>query len=504
MRPRVLLAPKGLNVEEILLQDRTGVSKFDVYSFCDLLTKQMVFNNETMKKAGGYFKLNSQVLKEQIRNYSSCVRLLMNNGVVKCDSRYTVGLSSLGYQFFPDIIEHGFEQVEIQLTYKESKKLTNRKRRKEAVKRQKVTNEKRVFLMKPYLSGLLTIEYETATNELEEIYGSQISAIEKKLAVKTGEFRKKRLQLNKDALSYTFNNQKLLVDIINSGEVGDYYKSDESGFRFHTPITRLKSQLRKHLRYDGQRLIELDIKSSQPYLLQLLLQQKFWDGERDKRLHINSIDKQIANHMKAHIHKYYSFMIQETHETLAGVDSSIVEFCRLLEQGNLYAEFGKRIKQSFPTKAKKYNEKYVKKSLLTTLYTYPQKYQRTKYPLRVILERDFPMLTAFLDDIKTLKERQYRWINSYGKRITDDKQNSCESMTIDTGYRRLAILLQRVESKVVLDIVCKNLLKMIPDIPLFTIHDCIMTTEEYKVVVKTKLFDTLFDVIGFNPLVEEK
>lgn len=44
-----------------------------------------------------------------------------------------------------------------------------------------------------------------------------------------------------------------------------YYTVDKSVGRFHSNLTNLKKELRNHITYDNQPLVNIDIKNSQPY-----------------------------------------------------------------------------------------------------------------------------------------------------------------------------------------------------------------------------------------------
>ena len=62
-----------------------------------------------------------------------------------------------------------------------------------------------------------------------------------------------------------------------------------------------------------------------------------------------------------------------------------------------------------------------------------------------------------------------------------------------------SILLQRVESFLVLDSVGSRIFRTNPNIPLFTIHDSIMTTQEFLEPVKRIFEDTITEITQKNP-----
>ena len=56
------------------------------------------------------------------------------------------------------------------------------------------------------------------------------------------------------------------LQLVNDGGMV-YNAEDESGGRFHSNLTNMRSDLRQHLRVDGKRLVQIDLKNSQPMSL---------------------------------------------------------------------------------------------------------------------------------------------------------------------------------------------------------------------------------------------
>jgi hypothetical protein len=70
--------------------------------------------------------------------------------------------------------------------------------------------------------------------------------------------------------------------------------------------------------------------------------------------------------------------------------------------------------------------------------------------------------------------------------------------------RRLALLLQRVESHLILDKVVPKILEHNNDIPVFTIHDCVLTTPEHQEVVSRIMKETICSVTNKQLQVKSK
>ena len=66
-------------------------------------------------------------------------------------------------------------------------------------------------------------------------------------------------------------------------------------------------------------------------------------------------------------------------------------------------------------------------------------------------------------------------------------------------YKFLSILLQRIESYIFIDVICKRIAKEYPEAPIITIHDSIATTLEYEHVVKEIIAEELEKATGHIP-----
>ena len=66
-------------------------------------------------------------------------------------------------------------------------------------------------------------------------------------------------------------------------------------------------------------------------------------------------------------------------------------------------------------------------------------------------------------------------------------------------HTRLAIKLQRLESDMILRTICKRIISEKPDIPIFTIHDSIMTTDENVNYVKQVMIEEFANRFGIVP-----
>ena len=68
----------------------------------------------------------------------------------------------------------------------------------------------------------------------------------------------------------------------------------------------------------------------------------------------------------------------------------------------------------------------------------------------------------------------------------------------------MACTLQYIESQLIIQGVCKTVAENNPEIPLFTIHDSIATTEEYVDYVEQVMKDIIKEAIVAEPMIKRE
>jgi hypothetical protein len=193
------------------------------------------------------------------------------------------------------------------------------------------------------------------------------------------------------------------------------FEIDEFGRRIHTPLTRLKSELRRYLTVNGQHPIELDIKNCQPTCLAIEL---------------------LAQGIKCP--RYLEVCQQGLYEFVANELG--------IERGEAK---GLVIEQFFFGK-------------------------RRCRPVEAVFESHFPEVVAFIRKTKA------------------------------KDYKKLARLLQRRESKIVIYTVCEQIRQTRPDSWINTIHDSILCVPRDRDFVKVTL-ENEFKRCGIEfPSIKEK
>lgn len=266
----------------------------------------------------------------------------------------------------------------------------------------------------------------------------------------------------------------------------------DNGKRFHSVLTNMRSVLRNFLTFKGERLVSIDIKNSQPYLISLLLQPSFWDSQKiikntarkdvvfrkkslkkeksldisNSKFSINYLSNSRLNIDYLPIHKQVSyFMLLEIKKTLLnmGFDSYIES----VKKGVFYDD----LQQRFATElgVQLLDRKEVKQSVFQVLFTPNQFYGQKQARHKRLFAQLYPEVYAVLKAIK--------------------KENA----------KLLPLLLQEIESYIMLHVVAKYMQKHHPHIPVFTIHDSIVTTASNQLVVEQIMREALTAYVGHAP-----
>jgi len=99
---------------------------------------------------------------------------------------------------------------------------------------------------------------------------------------------------------------------------------------------------------------------------------------------------------------------------------------------------------------------------------------------------------------------QLKYVNVLSQVFADlfREMSDILSFIKSSNHSDLGAILQRIESYLVLDVICKKITQINSEIPVFTIHDCIITTVGNEGLVKEVIEQVLKDKIGAEPSVK--
>ena len=255
---------KDKNGKELRKDSKQKLKEGMVY-FLTLLTLEVV-KKKNIKD--GYKKLNNKTLENVIGQKRPTIirRILEQNGIIEVIPHINRSDSS-GYRLTQKYCTGNY--VEIEYSNRIKNKLLEFQKKDIVEPEPEEILPTKIFVDYPYLKeqfkkDKLTIKTLDSYNELRNVLNQLL----------TKSFRKKIFkQETLITLLNLIGGYKRDIECIKNG---DYDPNlSQSNLRFTSKLTSLKRELRKFLRFEGKKLVEVDIKSSQPFILSTILNEKF-------------------------------------------------------------------------------------------------------------------------------------------------------------------------------------------------------------------------------------
>ena len=407
MKKRTIEIPHTLDIDKLLLEqppanklikDRLLYLIHLVY-YTPVLNPDNAINTKT--------KLNSQILKRLIgKNYKDYVDYLI---FVKIINR--------GKHFVPGVTSYHYEMGNINLNAVHHKTV-------------KIEDETLLDRLETTEKEYYTISTNVKKNykHLKKWFNDKLTANIPEDIVPRHKYQLENINLNRYRMSI-----------------------DEFGKRLHTNLTNMPKDLRKHLKYNGNHLVEIDIKNSQFYLVIKLLVDYI---KSDNPVIYDNLIRLERDTDKIEFLKKY----KKYHD--------IALYTKDATSSDFYENIGNRFFEEYNTSLTRDD---VKKYLFEAIFsksTYKSK-------LKSLFIDMYPSVHHILDQKKKINK------------LKEDK------------HKALSKTLQQMESSLVLRTICKN--NQLNNIPIFTIHDAILTTENNIDVVYNISKETLFNHILFQP-----
>lgn len=279
--------------------------------------------------------------------------------------------------------------------------------------------------------------------------------------------------------------RRFLIETIANGNF--YYQRQGKDNRLHSVITNFPKDLRTFLMFNDSHLVSLDIKSSQPFMLAGLLNLVYFseDVERINEILIESIENEKVKEV---IKKLVIIMIQEN---MSGVDNKEVkQYINLLKK-DIYTYVATNI------------SKELKDEIQTPLGITDSFYnKRLGYKVREHFDsmRDYSkrLMLEYLNCSPRNKEKRYLEV----RRILPEKISRIVDRFKADDKNIFPIFLQNLESYLILDTITKKISIENPSIPLYTIHDSIVTTSQPASYMKKQMIEVLHSFFGISPKIE--
>lgn len=423
----------------------------------------------------GYVMLKFDYLREIIPDkiLKNLRNALEKSKVIDCQKQYITGVKSYGYKFGQSVIGSPIIRTEIV-----EAKTSNR-----ILKQSKSDSQKTKLDVHKHLRGWLR---------------------------KTKIDRQQALETIKNHSRYDL--VSLPIEAIANRD--EHFVICRFG-RVHSSLTNLISGARSCLSIQEKHLVSIDIVNSQPYFLALLISKYRSSGNKayaNVTFASKSLDKSNPYH---EISSALDFVIQPFETQLPDLNSvkakKGIKEEKLVCVGPLSITTSKASEESKNTQEKQGNNE---KNILAV----NGQVNKTVSPdeLHFIELCCTGKLYEFLQDELDIKSRKMAkeefFLYVYGR----NRQSSCVKTLFQEEFPNvaafikehkkkdhafLAQLMQAVESNFVINIVCRRLMDFHKDVPVLTIHDSILTTENNVELVKSVLQEE-FSGLGMTPMLK--
>lgn len=454
--------PENLDIEHLINENKdifygNKLKKAQLLYILDSLAQSRATNRKQMEDNKTPFApLWGKLLQSVVRKYNHYINFLLSVEIIITDKHFIPGEKCRGYCFNFPYNGQPYKEIVIEdLMLNRAIKRVARRHEEEI----KEATKGYSYITKWWDDGKLQIDEPAAYKWIDEYTQKKIVSIAADDSIRFP-------QIEIENAKNTAEDFKYLVRSIKDKKYN--YRFSGEGHRFYNPISNLKRELRNFLTYGGQSLVDVDIKNSQPFLSLVLFNSKFWEAKvHFRKKSLKYLMEDVFNNIRNS--KYYNSIITlvKSNETQYSIGLKINEYRDLVLSGEFYEYIQDNFSPLYPNRFDERSK--VKIEVLRILYSDPSLHWLGCYKACHTFKSIFPGVSKILNDIKLVKQNY------------------------------LPIILQRIESHLVIDIICKAISKIHPHIPLFTIHDNIITTKGNELIVEEIMKQEIHKWTGYEP-----
>ena len=453
-----ILIPSKLNLEEILDANRPNFTyNFQFFLHLVNLTIQIPALNSELYRPDGFVPFNAQRLQKVNHSYNKHLEYLVEQNVLEVlnNGQYIVGDKSRCYRIAEKYLSDKLETIDI----------TDRTLLKHLTKEQTssfIAGCDYPYLHKWFNDGI-HVDFEGAMNHINS---------ELQIAKKEDYYHAYCIAYSKMLKIHWLNQKRYWFNI------------DGFGNRLHTNFTNLNKDLKPFIFYNGKSLVSIDIKTSQPFMSLKIL---------NEALH-NIL---FPNNTLLIPSPPSPTSISSPSNTIMLVKSqhidyqSIEKFMEIVQSGMLYEHLVEVIRPNLGDRY--FTDDYFDVDSKAWVKCEPKPRDRVK---KTMFQIFFSKNSTHTPE-KTLFAEHFPGVMKIFTEINGD-MSICEA----DRHKQLAKQLQCLESHIMLDLVAKEISRQRPLLPIFTIHDSIVTTVGNEGFVKEIMEKIITQEIGFVPKLE--
>lgn len=423
----------------------------------------------------GFKSINNEEMNKIIRNRFSKVKELLTDenshssgAILKVITKYKKGVKPMSYKLNEKLFLNPGERWVVLGSNAEKRLL---KFEQEGIKKYEDFKLTYKFLLDQYQSNII-IDSEAL---------SYVTTLKSLLLEKVNQFDGDRVEMTQ-RVNNTINGMNSNIIAINKKNFR--LSISKSNHRLNSVITRLYRELRYYVRINGNQLVEVDMKSSQPYVLGSILTNDFFTGDTSIDYSLTCIFPQLYSQL-------YYIVSNPTSGITSEIEKSIYNnkegFPKYFMSGGLDNCQEVQTYRNLPFKEGFYSH------LSKTFFNGDFGTQKVKDDIMLVLNLKDLNKRKHIELIEKFKI-QFPNINSFIESINNLKSFKAA----------VAILLQRSESYLFLLVGCKAVNEQLIDIPFLTIHDSILIEEQYSELTKQILEQRLHSFTGIEPGISVK
>jgi hypothetical protein len=410
----------------------------------------------------GFKSINNDEINKIIRNrFGKVKRLLMDvnshpSGAILIEKpNYQPGIKSKSYRLNEELFLNPGE-ISVVLGSNAEKRLL--KFEQEGIKKYEDFKLTYKFLLDQYQSNI-TIDNEAM---------NYVSTLKSLLLEKVNQFDEDKDEMTK-RVNDIIKEMKSKICAIQNNKFRPLVS--KSNHRLNSVITNLNRELRYYLRINGNRLVEVDVKSSQPYVLGSILTNDFFTGDTNIDYSLIRIYPQLYNLLNDIVSNPTSGVISEIEKSIYNNKRG---FPKYFMSGGLDNCPEIQSYRNLPFKEGFYSH------LNTTFFNGDFGTQKVKEDIMLVL------------NLKELEKRKHIELIQQFKIHFPNINSFLESVnSLNVFKSAVAILLQRSESYLFLLVGCKAVNEQLPNVPFLTIHDSILIEEQYSETTKQILEESI-------------
>jgi hypothetical protein len=396
----------------------------------------------------------SVMLKRQNKYYSQYLKYLIANNILIKTLNYSVKRHSNYYKYSENYQNTGFKEIQLNNVALIDKILRQKYRLYK--KNGKIENNLNKGSGGTPYSNLENPQNHKINDIPVDLFYTQLESLQKlEVNDKVYDEIEKIEDLEKRIYS------QICIDKIKNNEF--YSKRDTTSYRHHSNITSLKKKLRNYLTIEGKTLVNIDIKNSQPYFSLMLLKPDIWFKNN---LLLKEYFEDIPGKKKK-----LSTMPQLKRFVKKIPNEEINNYRDIILSGRFYEYFLEKINSDLRIKGQK---ELIREEIKLEVLKFFFSTNHYQSDIKKIFKSNFPKILRLLSLIKKHKNE------------------------------RLAIILQRLESFAIIDQICCEIKKDYPQIPVLTIHDSLVTTENNEKWLKEYISIKLYEITGEYPRLSDE